>query len=146
MKKIFGATLILLFTASLVALPVMAQSSTSSTSTPPVAINLSCIQKAVDSRETTLINAVTTRSNAVIAALNARKSALNSAWQITVAKDRKTAIKKAWSDYRATLKSANSALRTARLAAWKQYNSDRKACGSATVKADYSDHGADSGL
>ncbi len=106
--------------------PVMAQNSTSTTSVKTV--DVACVKTAIDKRDNAIISALDTYYAAVKSALQARQSALKAAWDITNAKDRRTALRKAWSDYKTAIRKARKDFRTAKNAAWKQYYADRKTC------------------
>ena len=101
-----------------------------STATHPtrVAVDYTCVQTAVDTREATLGDAFNAFSSAESAALTARKSALHDAWGLSDATARRTARNKAWSDYRTANKAVFTALRTARKAAWSTLTTAEKAC------------------
>jgi hypothetical protein len=89
--------------------------------TPKPAMDIACVQKAVDAREGALGDAFTAFSGAESHALAGRKSALNTAWGLTDAKARRTAREGAWAEFRAGNKAAYTALRTSRRAAWSTF-------------------------
>ncbi len=96
------------------------------TTTP--AENLACLQATVATREASIDTAYDTMSTAIKSALATRKSELNTAWGLTVNKDRKTAIKAAWSKFNKTNRDARSAYKTTVRAAWKKFTTDSKTC------------------
>jgi len=141
------------------ALP-LAMAETTTTSTPtstPVkthkphpelhaaAIDVTCIQQAIDTRDSALSTAVDAYATAVKNALSARQSALKSAWALTNKKDRQAAIKNAWLDYRKAIKKARKDLGTARQNAWKDYYSSKKSC-KVMEGEPYGGQGADANL
>ena len=99
-------------------------------------LDLVCMQDAVDARDSAIIIGVKTYGDAMLTALNTREFALKAAWGITVVKDRRATIAKAWADYRVTLKTARAAMNTARNAAWTTFNVTRKTCGTGAAADD----------
>jgi len=89
---------------------------------------LACVQTAVQKRDGAIISAFGAFSTSVTSALTARMNALNTAWGISDKTARRAAIKKAWSDFSTATKAARKTLNQARLAAWKQYAKDVRAC------------------
>ena len=130
------------------ALPVMADNSTSSTSTPRVVppFNVVCMQTAVDKRDSSVISAWDTLSAAIKSALSARQSDIKTAFGITDKKARKTAIRDAWKTHSKAARDARSAFKSARELAWKTYYADRRACGQAAVSDDSSNKSLDNSL
>lgn len=129
-KFLLGAVML----TSLIASPVFAETSGTTTTTMPetpkvkVAVDYSCVQTAVDVRETTIATAFTAFSTAESAALAARKSALHDAWGMTSAKERSAARNKAWSDFKTVNRAAFKALRTANKDAWGAFKTASKSC------------------
>lgn len=136
MKKIMTRVCIV---ASLfiTALPVFAQM-TSSTPIPSSAfapshspipkLNTACMQTAVGKRDGAIISSLDVYYNAAKSALISRQTALQGAWGISDKKARTEAQRKAWSDYRASIKTARKTFQTARGSAWKTFGTDAKAC------------------
>jgi len=93
------------------------------------AVDLVCVQTAVDKRETAVAAGFTTYAAAVTAAQAQRKTDLHAAWAMTDATARKDAIKAAWKTFTGSVKTARKALKTGNKAAWSTYKTDRKACG-----------------
>ena len=91
-------------------------------------LDSACMVKAVEKRENTVISAHDTLSGAVKTALTKRKTALMSAWGLTVAKDRRTARLAAWNAFRTEQKATRKAHLTAVKDAWKLYKTEAKAC------------------
>ncbi|MFA5126386.1 MAG: hypothetical protein WC465_00075 [Patescibacteria group bacterium] len=96
------------------------------TTTP--AENLACLQATVATREASIDTAYDTMSAAIKSALATRKTELNTAWGIVVNKDRRTAIKAAWTKFNKANRDARSVYKTAVRAAWKKFNTDSKSC------------------
>lgn len=123
------------------ALPALAE-----TSAKPAELQVSCIQAAVEKRDTSLIAAFDAYANAAKTALSARTSALKTAWAISAAKDRRAAIKQGWKKYSDSLTAARRTFSAAKKTAWQQFNAERKACGPAASKDDTTSSGADTNL
>jgi hypothetical protein len=96
---------------------------------PEVTLNVSCIQNAIEKRDSAVIAAHSVYNTSIVNALTARKDALKAAWAKTTRKERAEARNAAWTTFRTSHKSAHSALRTVRVASWNTYNTDMKACG-----------------
>ena len=118
MKKIIISSILMLFCLSFY-LPVLAAAP---------AADLTCMQNAVDKRDSAIITAWDKYSAAAKSALEVRKAALKSAWAITDKTQRVTAIRKAWNDYKAAIKSARKAFASEKKAVWKTWKTDAKAC------------------
>ncbi|MEK7086856.1 MAG: hypothetical protein AAB935_01205 [Patescibacteria group bacterium] len=125
MRK-FGVLIFSLFLAAFV-LPVFAQG----TAETQKRVDLVCMQKAVERRDTAIIAAFDVFSFAIKSALQTRLEELKTAWSIENPTERKKAIKSAWEKYRTVVKSARQTFQGTRKTAWKQFNVDRKACGAA---------------
>lgn len=83
--------------------------------------NSTCMQNAIETRDSALITAFEKFSNEIKNALKARKDALKEAWKIDDPVARKTAIKKAWDNFRDSWKKAHIDLKNARKNAWNNY-------------------------
>jgi hypothetical protein len=138
-KFIIGAGVVMLIASA--ALPAFAEGTNStptSTATSTSikqdegmkhAMNVACVATAVDVREVAVATGYSSFSAAINAALTARGVALHSAWAITTANDRNTAIKAAWQAFRGSTKTARQNLKQATRAAWNTFATARKACG-----------------
>lgn len=84
-------------------------------------VNLTCMQTAVDTRETAIGTAFDTMHTSVKAALAARKAALHDAWGMTDKVARNKAIKAAWKKWKTDNKGAHIKLRTERKVAWETF-------------------------
>lgn len=120
-------------TLAAVLLPGAALAQTSSSNSAPIqktraAIDLPCVQAAVEKRDSALETSWDKLSAAVKSALGSRKNALKDAWGKADKKERRGAINKAWKDYQAAVKAGRNAFKTERRAAWSQYKKDGKAC------------------
>lgn len=89
---------------------------------------LTCMQNAVDVRDTSLLTAFDTYYASVKSALQARRAALMAAWAIQSKQERRAAITTAWNIYKTAWKNAQRALNTARNAAWHKFQDDKTAC------------------
>ena len=106
-------------------LPVLAQDATSKI---PIKINVSCIQDAIDERDTSLANLVNNWSSSVKSALETRRDQERSSWDISNYKERRLVQRKVWGDYGKILRNANAEKKKERVRAWKKFEHDRKEC------------------
>ncbi len=145
LKKIILASGLALSLAGSLAMPVFADTTTT---TPPAnpTLDVACIQSAVDKRDTAIIAAVDAYHDAIKSALQTRLAALKTAWAITSRTDRRTALKNAWSAFTASQKLAAKNLKTAKKNAWTQFSTDRKACGKSAAADDNGTSGMDTNL
>jgi hypothetical protein len=90
-------------------------------------INLTCMQTAVQERETAVASAFDAFATDMKAAYADRKAALNTAWGMTDAKERNTAIKAAWKEFRKDRVEARKDLGTAKKNAWREFRTTAKA-------------------
>lgn len=90
---------------------------------------IACMKSAVEKRETSLITAFKTFADSHMIAREARKSALSAAWSIEDKIERRSAIKKAWADYKISRKAARQTWNTQRIAAWTEFQKDKTVCG-----------------
>lgn len=118
---------------------VKAQEATPTPSTTP-AVDLACMQTAVEKRDNAIIAAWDTLSTSIKTALQTRRDALKAAWGISDKKERAKAIKQAWTDFRKTKKESARTFNRARKAAWKQFRADANAC---RATATYESEGSD---
>lgn len=107
---------------------------------------ISCVQAAVGARETALQADVTTFQTSWNAALATRATSLQAAWALTTKKERRDAIKAAWTAYKESFNTARKTFNTAVKADWKAFRVAVKACSlpsaaanddSETAKTDY---------
>jgi hypothetical protein len=106
---------------------------------------VTCMQNAVEKRDTSIGTALDTYTTAAKAALSARTTALKAAWAITVKKDRKTALTTAWTTYKKAIQDARSAFKTGKKTAWDTFKTDSKAC-KPTKTQDNTNQSADNNL
>lgn len=116
---------LLLAGAMLTGFPVFAQGDTSKDT---LRIDVSCIQNAIDERDTALATMVDAWSSSVKSALETRRDLEKGSWNITSYKERRIAQRKAWSDYGKALRNANTKKKKERVSAWKKFDHDRKEC------------------
>lgn len=95
-----------------------------------------CMQAAVAKRENALMSAFDTRSLSTKTVLQKRGDAQTAAWALTDAKARRLALKKVWTDYSASVRKVAKEWQTNRKNAWKQFTTDRKACGKTAASED----------
>ena len=137
MKKILFSLLLSAFilSAASVALAATTTAKTSAKS-PARALDTVCVQNAVDKRETSILAAFDTRYNSTKVTIQKRNEAQKTAWQMGEAKDRKTALRKVWVDYSAAMKKVTKEWQTNRSNVWKQFTTDRRACGPTAAAED----------
>ena len=143
-KKMIVATMIA--SMALSGSAALAQTTPSTTSTPPSpvrkTIDLPCVAAAVATREAAISTAFSAKATAIEAAFTQRASNLAAAWAITTAKDRNAAIKAAWKTFNTSAKTARTAYLTANRAAWKAFAASAKVC---RASASATDAGAATG-
>jgi hypothetical protein len=110
---------------SLTTLPVSAQEAPAKASR---AIDVSCIQNAIDVRDGSLADMIGNWSSKVRNALEMRRDTLKNSWSISGYEARRFAQRKAWSDYGRILRSANGEKTKTRGRIWKTFDNDRKQC------------------
>lgn len=98
------------------------------------AMDLPCVQKAVDAREATTQAAFTAFSTAQTKALTTRASALHNSWGQENASARRSARTASWTVYKASNKDAMDELHTAKRAAWTTFATASLACGVEVVE------------
>ena len=127
MKK----TSIVLGFLSLAVLPVLAsaQVATSTTRTALSPTKVTCVQNAIEKRDSAIIAGHNTFNTSITGALTARKDALKSAWALTDRAAMKTAKKTAWVNFSTSQKSAHDSMRSVRKSSWSTFNTDMRACG-----------------
>jgi hypothetical protein len=109
----------------LVGFPVLAQQGTSKA---PREADITCIQYAIDARDTSLANMTIGWSSSVKEALEARRDAEKASWNIPDYKERRISQRKVWSDYDKILRASNKAKTKERVQAWKKFENDRQQC------------------
>lgn len=124
-KLLIGAVL-----ASLVFAVFAYVKAENATPTPPTTtgVNLACMQTAVEKRDNAIISAWDALTASIKTALSVRRDALKAAWGISDKRERRDAIRKAWTDFKNTKKEASRAFNQARKDAWKQFKTDARAC------------------
>jgi hypothetical protein len=128
-KKFFSSMMVSVSMLALSAAPAFAETTATVTAAPVrKTVDLACMVAAVDAREVALQTAFTTFGTAQTAALTTRASALHTAWGMTDAKARRTALKTAWNTYRTSHRAAVSAHRTAHNSAWSAFRTAAKTC------------------
>ena len=111
------------------AITTKATSTVQATSTPKVTkTKIACVMTAVDAREQSLDTGIATLTAAQNSAYIARRSALKTAYGLGSDTDIKTAVKSAWDIYVSAAKSAQSAWKVTRKAAWATFKTAAKVC------------------
>ncbi len=95
-----------------------------------------CMGEAVEEREDALMDAWGEMSSSTMSALEKRKTALHTAWEKPVAKDRALAVAKAWKEWKASKKSFQTEFRKDRKAAWDAFKKTAKESCKMTVPKD----------
>lgn len=90
--------------------------------------SVSCMQNAVDARDTTIATAYSAFATTVKNALDARTTAIKAAWGMGGMSQIKPALATAWQDYRRAVVSGRIDLRKAKLSAWNTFKTARKGC------------------
>lgn len=107
-----------------------------------------CLIAAIKTRDASILTSWNTYSEAMVAAYTARPLALEEAWKITTSsKDRITAVKQAWRDFKDARKVARKTFNRERYAAWTTFKTERKSCPSIprwSSTYDGGGHGVDS--
>lgn len=103
--------------------------STNATSTSATSTLSTCMQNAVEKRETSLITAHDTYAASVKTALTNRMNALKTSWAQTDKQARISKREAAHKAFRTEMQTANSALRNSKNTSWKTFQSDAKVCG-----------------
>ena len=124
----------------------MENKNATSTGSAVTATVLTCMQAAVDARDTAVIAGFDAYYPSVKTALQTRQSALKAAWAQTDQKTRRDATRAAWDAYKASIKTARSTMKAAHKAAWMKFEADRKACSPRATRDDNGSAGMDSQL
>lgn len=138
MKKLFFSFILISFVFAGVSI-AFAQEQPATTPTPttpvitekkpaPQPFDPTCIQNAIEKRDTAIIVAFDKFSAAIKSALGIRKDALKAAWAKPTAKERRAAVREVWNAYKKSTREAGAAAKTERRAAWNQFRTDRIAC------------------
>jgi hypothetical protein len=101
---------------------------TSTDTAASVATKISCVGKAVSTREATLDAGMATYTKALNDAYSARAAALATAYSQTTTAQVKAGVKAAWSGFNSSVKAARKAWQTTRNSAWALYRKDAVAC------------------
>jgi hypothetical protein len=96
-------------------------------------VDLACMQKAVNVRDSAILVAFDKKYQAVRNALETRKSTLIADWHISVLKDRLTAITAVHKNFRASRVAANKAYTQEVKSAWEAFKVDSKTCHNANT-------------
>lgn len=137
-----GATLVYAQTPTPSAIPTPTVSSRPT----PKTVDLVCMQTAVEKRDNAIIAAADAYYATVKIALTTRRDALKAAFGITDKTQRRTTIRNAWNTYKSAHRKAKSTLTSTKNAAWRQFNTDRKACGPGAASEDATPSGVDAQL
>jgi hypothetical protein len=115
----------------IISLPMLAsaQSATSTTGAVPNVAKVTCVQNAIEKRDSSLIVGHNAFNTSIVNALTARKDALKSAYALSDKNAMKTAKKTAWSSFSSAQKSAHDSMRSIRKTSWNTFNTDMRACG-----------------
>lgn len=97
------------------------QSASSTRQTPNRALDMTCMQTAVDVRETALMSALEAFQSQMISAMEKRKTAFSSVWTGTEISSNRSRYSATWSTWKKEHKVARDTLRRDREAAWKTF-------------------------
>lgn len=89
---------------------------------------ISCMKGAIEARDGAIITAIQAYGVAWQQAIQRRMSNIGTAWGIENAKERRAAIKAAWTQYRADTKTAKNTLRQQQRDAWASFYITRDGC------------------
>ncbi|MFY9463216.1 MAG: hypothetical protein WAP52_03460 [Candidatus Sungiibacteriota bacterium] len=111
------------------------------------ALDRACMQKVSAARDSAIMTALDASAASLKAGLQKRSDKVFAGWGMENQTDRRTALKMAWEDWKKTVKASRAGLATGRVQAWKQFQTDRAACGTGAEADERSAQGAiDSGL
>ena len=125
-KFVISAVIASLSAVYVAIVPFSAEAAVSTTTKDKKVASLTCMQTAIDTRETAIIDAFKAYRNSMDEALSDRKTALHDAWGISNHVDRNKAIKTAWSDWRKAKKEAYAELKSDRKSAWDAFTKTAK--------------------
>jgi len=109
-------------------------------------VDLSCVAAAVAAREAALGTAAGANAASLTSAYTDRAAALASAYAQTDKTEIKKAVKDAWAKFGAALRLAHKSWKSAQQAAWTQFRTAVKACGTgASAVTDSANASADAG-
>ena len=116
---------------TLAVLPVLAsaQTATSTAGTVPSPTKVTCVQNAIEKRDSAIIAGHNTFNTSIVGALTARKDSLKSAYAQTNRESMKAAKKTAWNNFSSAQKSAHDTMRSTRKGSWNTFSTDMRACG-----------------
>lgn len=137
-KFFISAVIASLSTAYIAMVPFSAEAAIATTTKDKKTLNLTCMQTAIDTRETALISAFGDFKTSMDEALSDRKTALHDAWGISDRADRNKAIKTAWSDWRKDKKETYAELKSDRKTAWTTFAKTAKSTCKETLPKDES--------
>lgn len=89
---------------------------------------ISCIQWALEKRETTVLSALTTYQTSGLTILTNRKSSLLAAWNEPTKSKIATAVTAAWKTYKSSMTLLKSDFRLSKDTAWSTYKKEVKSC------------------
>lgn len=89
---------------------------------------LACARAAVAKRETGILSAHTTLSTSITNAYTTRAAALDTAWSLSGATERRIARDTAWKNWRDAMKSARETNKASRKSTWETFKSEAQTC------------------
>lgn len=132
-KKFLALVSVLVLLSTSFVVPVLAQTTTIAAPISPEALlqqEMACMKTAVDKRENAIQEALDVYYRDIRAVLVPRSSELSVAWTISDKDKRQASIKVSWAKSKGVWRNASKALSKAKVAIWKEFNYDRKYCGS----------------
>lgn len=123
-----------------------ATSSTTSITTKLFGVNATCMQSAIEKRDTAILKAFDEYVEALRPTIVTREGALKDAWGFVERKTRVNSLKDAWGMYKKDQSRIVSTWRTAKRSAWNVFYIDRRACGPSALIDDSTNHAVDSDI
>lgn len=99
------------------------------------AVDTACVSAAVDTRDTSMMDAMDTMSASLKSAISTRKSALMAAWSLTDLAERNTAMRTVWSDFKKSTMTARSAMKTEKKSIWSTFKMSAIGCNASGADA-----------
>ncbi|MFA6322062.1 MAG: hypothetical protein WCX71_01135 [Candidatus Buchananbacteria bacterium] len=141
--KIFKIFLVSLLLTGF-ALPALAEEN--ATTTPPTTSTAaSCMKAAAEKRDSALMTGWDSYTAKIKDGLQARLTSITAAWDKSTTKERKTAIKSAWSVFNKAQWQAKKDWQKIKNTSWSQYRTEIKKCGKIKSE-DTSYSSADAGI
>jgi len=96
---------------------------------PAQTLNVTCIQNAIEKRDSAIITTHTVFSTSITSALTTRKDALKLSWAKPTREERSSSRKATYDAFKTAQKSTHETLRNVRKSSWSTFDTEMKACG-----------------